>query len=180
MTWCSRSELPPTARKLVLTAHIVVSVGWVGAVTSFVALAVTALLARDDETVRGVVIAMDLTARAVIVPLSLASLLTGLVQSLGSRWGLFRHYWVLAKLVINLFADVILLMYLPALEDWSERARAASSAELDAQRDFSPLLHSTAALLLLVVATVLAVYKPRGITPYGWRRQQARLTVPSS
>jgi hypothetical protein len=44
-------------------------------------------------------------------------------------------------------------------------------------RNASPLLHAVAALLLLLVATTLAVYKPRGMTPYGRRRQRAAAAV---
>ena len=35
----------------------------------------------------------------------------------------------------------------------------------------SYLLHSGGGLLALLVTTVLAVYKPQGLTPYGWRKQ---------
>jgi hypothetical protein len=165
------------ARRLLLTAHVVASVGSVGAVAGFLALALASLLSSDPVTVGGAVFAMDLTARFVIVPVSLASLLTGLVQSLGTTWGLFRHYWVLAKLVINLFANVVLLMYLPGLGAWSQAVRTASGAQILAHRDLSPVLHSAAAVLLLIGAAALGVYKPRGITRYGWRRQQTRLVV---
>jgi hypothetical protein len=34
--------------------------------------------------------------------------------------------------------------------------------------------YAVAALLVLVVATVLSVYKPRGVTPYGWRKHDQR------
>ncbi|MGH2772099.1 MAG: DUF2269 domain-containing protein [Actinomycetota bacterium] len=114
---------------------------------------------------------MDFSARAVIVPLSFASLITGLVQSLGTHWGLFRHHWVLAKLVINVFANAVLLIYLPSLERLGAAAAEAGSGELAALRDSSPILHSSAALALLLVATVLGVYKPRGLTKYGWNRR---------
>lgn len=56
--------------------------------------------------VRAAYLAMDLTGRFVIVPLSLGSLLTGRVQSLGTTWGLFRHYWVLMKFQITILATV--------------------------------------------------------------------------
>ena len=59
---------------------------------------------------------MELTGWVVLVPLSLASLATGLVCSLGSVWGLFRHYWVLFKLAINLVATIVLLLYMQTLE----------------------------------------------------------------
>jgi hypothetical protein len=110
----------------------------------------------------------------VLVPLALASLLTGLVQSFGTTWGLFQHYWVLFKLGINVFATIVLLMYTQTLE---HLARVASStSDLSALRSSSPLLHAGAALVLLLVATTLAVFKPRGMTPYGQRRQPTRLS----
>jgi hypothetical protein len=39
-------------------------------------------------------------------------------------------------------------------------------------RSVSPVLHAALALLLLLTATTLAVYKPRGMTPYGQRKQR--------
>jgi hypothetical protein len=38
----------------------------------------------------------------------------------------------------------------------------------------SPLIHTGAALALLLVAMILAVYKPRGMTAYGQRKQRER------
>jgi hypothetical protein len=91
--------MAPRLRKFTLTAHVAFSVGWLGAVAGFLALAVAGLTSQDAQTVRAAYLAMELTAWFVIAPLSLASLLTGLVQSLGTTWGLFRHYWVVAKLL---------------------------------------------------------------------------------
>ena len=165
--------MSPDMRKLALTAHVTASVGWLGAVTGFLALAVAGLTSQDAQIVRAAYLAMDLTGWFVIVPLSFASLLTGLIQALGTKWGLFRHYWVLAKLLINVFANIVLLMYMPTLSYLAGQASEAKfpGADLGGLRDPSPVLHSTAALLLLLVATVLGVYKPRGMTKYGWRKQ---------
>ncbi|MFN2489150.1 MAG: DUF2269 domain-containing protein [Actinomycetota bacterium] len=165
-------------RKFVLTTHITSSVGWLGAVAVVLALAVAGLLSEDAETVRGGYLAMEPITWFILVPLSFASLLTGLVQSLGATWGLFRHYWVLAKLVINIFANVILLMYTQTISYIADVAAetTSSSAALRALA-FSPLLHAGGALLLLLVATVLSVYKPRGLTRYGWRKQREERTA---
>jgi hypothetical protein len=97
---------------------------------------------------------------------------TGIVQSLGTPWGLFRHYWVLFKLLINLFATVVLLMYMETFRVIAAVA-ADPSADLGVVRNPSPVLHAVLALLLVAVATVLGVYKPRGMTRYGWRKQHA-------
>jgi uncharacterized membrane protein len=162
--------MPPRLRKLVLTAHVTASVGWLGAVACYLALTVVGLTSQDPRTVRGVYLVMEPAAWLVLVPAAFASLLTGLVQSLGSTWGLFRHYWVVFKLVINLFATAVLLLY---METFRVMARVAAdpSAELGMVRNASPGLHAALALLLLLAATVLAVYKPRGMTPYGLRKQ---------
>ena len=64
---------------------------------------------------RAAYIAMELTGWFVIVPLSLASLLTGLVQSLGTTWGLFRHYWVLVKFLLTIGATIVLLLHMPTV-----------------------------------------------------------------
>jgi uncharacterized membrane protein len=161
--------LPPSLQKLVLTAHVSASVGWLGAVTAFLALAVVGLASPDADTVRGAYLVMEPAAWYVLVPLALASLVTGLVQALGTTWGLFRHYWVLFKLLINVVATIVLLMYMGTFRSMANVA-ADPSSDLAAVRNPSPLLHAGAALLLLLAATTLAVYKPRGLTRYGQRK----------
>ncbi len=168
--------LTPRLRKFALTAHVTSSVGWLGAVVVFLALAVVGLTSQDAQTVRGAYLVMEPTARLVLVPLAFASLLTGLVQSLGTPWGLVRHYWVLFKLLITVVATIVLLMYMETFRVMAGVA-ADPSAELGVVRNVSPMLHAALALLGLVVATVLAVYKPRGMTRYGRRKRDGRPKV---
>ena len=163
--------MPPAVRKFALTAHVAFSVGWLGAVVVFLALTVVGLTSHDEQTVRGVYLVMEPAAWFVLVPLAFASLLTGIVQSLGTTWGLFRHYWVVFKLVITLFATTILLIYMDTFR-YMAAAAADPTVELVKVRNTSPGLHAALALLVLLTATVLAVYKPRGITPYGQRKQR--------
>ena len=166
--------MSPRLRRFALTAHITASVGWLGAIIGFLALAVAGTASGDVETVRSAYLMMEMLGWFVLVPFAIASLVTGLVQSLGTKWGLFRHYWVLAKLLINLFATVVLLAYMQTLGELSEVTAAASLADLAAVRSPSPLIHAGAALGLLLVAMILAVYKPRGMTAYGQRKQRER------
>jgi len=154
--------LGPGLRKAVLTTHVTTSVGWLGAVAAFLALSIAGLTSHDVQLVRAAELGMVWMGWSVLVPLSLASLLTGLLQSLGTEWGLFRHYWILAKLLINVFADIVLLLFVQSLG-------SASYMRSDA-----PPVHAVVALLLLLVATTLSVCKLRGLTPYGWRRQLQR------
>jgi hypothetical protein len=162
----------PWVRKLALTAHVVSSVGWLGAVATFLALAAAGLASDDAELVRAAYLAMDVTAWFVIVPLAFASFLTGVIQSLGTPWGLVRHYWVLMKLVLTVFATVVLLLQLEAIGYVADESRETllSRTDLRGART-SLLLHAGGGLLVLLTTTILAVYKPRGMTRYGRRKQ---------
>ncbi|HYG56689.1 MAG TPA: hypothetical protein VD902_01285 [Symbiobacteriaceae bacterium] len=165
--------MTPGVRKFMLTVHITTSVGWIGAVFAYLALAIVTRTSQDAEMVRAAILALEPIYRFALVPLALASLLFGLVQSLGTPWGLFRHYWVLFKLFLTLLATVVLLSYAQTIDSMVSRAAAANGAGLlTLQPD---LLHPGVGLLVLLLTTVLSVYKPRGVTPYGWRKQREEL-----
>jgi hypothetical protein len=162
--------MPPRLRKFALAAHLAFSVGWIGTVVAYLALGVAAVTSQDAQTVRAAWIAMELIGWYVIVPLALASLLTGLVMALGTKWGLFRHYWVLFSLVLTILATVVLLLHMPDVSVLADVAQEAQGATLDGLG--GDLLHPGLGLVVLLVIQVLNVYKPRGMTRYGWRKQQ--------
>lgn len=171
--------IAPWLRKFTLTAHVTSSVGWLGAVVGVLALAIAGMTSQDAQVVRAAYLAMELIGWFVLVPLAFASLLTGLAQSLGTAWGLFRHYWVLFKLLMNIGAIIVLLMYTQTLSYLADVAgqTTLSKSDLGMLRTPSVVLHAVLALLLLLVATVLAVYKPRGMTAYGARKQREQRTA---
>lgn len=162
--------MAPGLRKLVLTVHLTVSVGWIGAVAAYLALGVSAVTSQEAQTVRATWIAMELTGWFVIVPLAFAALLTGLVMSLGTPWGLFRHYWVLISLALTLLSVVVLLLHMPTVSALADVARETDRAGLTGLG--GDLLHPSVGLVVLIGIAALNVYKPRGLTPYGWRREQ--------
>ena len=159
-------------RKFVLTAHVTFSVGWLGAVVSFLALALVGLMSTEDQSVRAAYVAMEWITWYVIVPLAIASLVSGVVQSLGTNWGLFRHYWVIAKFLITIVATILLMVHTRPIGILADAA----------QQVVIPISHyrglqiqligdAIAAIVLLLTATVLSVYKPLGLTAYGRRKQ---------
>ena len=159
----------PALRRVTFTTHITSSVGWVGAAMAFLALAVIGVTSEDERTVRGAYLVMAPAAWFVLVPLAHASLLSGIALSLGTTWGLFRHYWVVLKLGITVFSTVILLIYVGTFRQMAGVA-ADPVVDLAMVRNASPIVHAILALVLLVAATVLGVYKPFGMTAYGERR----------
>ena len=170
--------MAPGLRKFVLAAHLTFSIGWIGAVIAYLALGVSSVTSQDALTVRGAWVAMELTGWYVIVPLALAALLTGLVISMGTKWGLFRHYWVLISLALTILATVVLLLHMPTVSLMADAAREADAADLGGLG--GDLLHPGVGLLVLLVITALNVYKPRGMTRYGWRKQHEERTVSQS
>jgi hypothetical protein len=162
--------MPPGLRKLVLTAHLTCSVGWIGAVVAYLALGVAAAAGGDAATARAAWLGMEVVGWWAIAPLALTALLTGLAISLATPWGVFRHYWVLLSLVLTGFAAAVLLLDQPAVSAGAAAARAADGAALRGLGGDLP--HAGGGLLVLLVVAALNVYKPRGLTPYGWRKQQ--------
>lgn len=164
--------LAPGVRKLVLTAHLTVSLGWMGGVVAFLALVVAAMTREDAESLRAAWVAMAMTGWFAIVPLALASLLTGLVMSLGTKWGLFRHYWTLVSFLLTLLAVAVLLGNLQTVSAFARMAADPGGGDAGQLRRglLGELLHAGGGLLLLVVIEVLNVSKPPGLTRYGHRR----------
>lgn len=169
-------QMTPTLRKLALTAHIIFSVGWLGAAATYLVVAVGALVSGDAARMREVYPFLERVGWSAIVPLCVAALVSGLVQSLGTRWGLFRHYWVVAKLALTLFASAVLLVHLPAV---SAAARNAAISVATAPvsphgpgRQAGPapiVIHAAGGVAVLTAIAALSVFKPWGLTAHGRR-----------
>lgn len=159
-------------RKFALAVHLVASVGWIGAVLAYVALGITARASDETATVRAAWVSMELIGWYVLVPSALGSLLTGIVLALGTKWGLFRYYWVVCALVLTTLATVVLVLHMPDVSAMTDVARTADASHLRAMG--GDLFHSLLGLGVLLVVLVLNIYKPPGLTRYGWRRQHER------
>lgn len=167
--------MTPRLHQFALTAHITFSVGWLGAVVAYLALAIAALTSHEVSMVRAAYFSMEWIGWLVIVPFSLAALLTGLVQSLGTQWGLFRHYWILVKFLLTTGGTIVLLLHMPAVSLMSEIAADATFSSVDFRALRIQLVaHAAGGLLVLLAATTLSVYKPWGMTPYARRKQHER------
>ena len=158
-------SLSPAWRKLVLVLHVTSSLGFVGAIAAFLALAIAGATARPDLAY-AVYQAMPIVTWQAIVPLAFTTLLIGVLQSLGTPWGLFRYYWVIVKLVLTIIAVAVLMLQTQTIDTL---ALAASGGNLEgyASARFSMMLHGAGGIGVLLIATILSVYKPRGLTRYG-------------
>lgn len=158
----------PGMRRLLLTTHVATSVGLLGAVGAFLSLAVAGLAAPQAGP--AIYPAMDLITQAVIVPLALAGLLLGILQSLVTQWGLVRHYWVVTKLILTIIVAVVLFLQTGNIRALASLSTAELATAAMAGARFSMVLHAGGGLVVLLGITVLSIYKPRGLTRYGWSR----------
>jgi hypothetical protein len=164
--------MSPGLRKIALASHLAASVGWVGAVAGYLALDVTVSTSQDPQLVRAAWIAMGLMVAWAIVPLAIGALLTGLVMSLGTRWGLFRHWWVLISFLLTVVSFLVLLSETRVISASAAIAAAPTTPDTELLALPGTLAHSIGGMVVLLVIQVLNVYKPQGLTRYGWRKQQ--------
>lgn len=165
----ARRMKPPT-RKLLLTVHIVFSVGWVGAVLAYLALAVTGLASGATPRITAAYLAMEMVARWVIVPCSLLAVVSGVVQSLVTEWGLVRHYWIFVKLVLSVVATAILILHFRVIVQMAAHAAEAMVRPGEAMSLRVPLLvHAAGGLIVLLAITGISIFKPWGLTPWAHR-----------
>jgi len=164
--------MPSALRKFALAAHLTSSVGWIGGVIAYLALDVTVATSEDPQTLRAVWTAMGLVAAWAIVPLAFAALLSGVVMSVGTKWGLFRHWWVLISLVLTIVATLVLVSEAGVISRIAAIAADPTTSDDELRALPGTLPHSAGGLVVLLVIQVLNVYKPRGMTAYGWRKQR--------
>ncbi len=163
--------MSPSLRKFALTVHVTSSIGWFGAVAAFLALSIAGMISQNPQLVRAAYLVMGVATWFVIVPLALISLLSGVVSSLGTRWGLFRYHWVLVKLVITVLATIVLLIHTQPIDLLTGLAAKTAVSAYPYALQLQMVVASSAALVALLVLTALSVYKPRGMTRYGQRKQ---------
>jgi hypothetical protein len=165
--------LTPRLRKAAFLAHVTFSVGWLGAVVAYLALAVGGLRTQDALVARSSYLSMELVGWSVIIPFSIAALASGLVQSLGTEWGVFRHYWIAVKFFAGTAASLVLLTHMQVVGQMADVARETtlSGGEFGGLR-LQLVVHAVGGLAILLGATVISIYKPWGLTPYGRRKKE--------
>lgn len=166
--------LSPPLRKLALAVHLTTSVGWIGAIAAYLALDLAVATSNDPMTLRAAYLGMGAIAGRVIVPLALSAVVTGLVVSVGTKWGLVHHWWVVVSLALTTFATVVLLVETGTIAAYAAVAADPATTEAELRGLGSTLVHSIGGTLVLVVVLVLNVYKPPGLTPFGWRDRRSR------
>lgn len=170
--------LPRRVRRALIVLHVAVSVGWLGVSFGLLALAVTARFTDDPATVNVAYRAMSILAESIIVPVSLVSLVSGIVLATGRPWGLTRHYWIVVKLVLTLITTALSIFALRALIAGAVEALAAGAARPDDRTANDLTIAPTVATLTYTAIVAISVLKPWGrVTAFGRPSGPARERV---
>jgi hypothetical protein len=164
--------LSPQTRKLAVAIHIIVSVGLLGVSAAFLVLSTAALLTADATLSQAAYRVMGIFTRGPVPVLAVSALVSGIVLSLGTKWGLFQHTWIVVKLVMTV--AVILngaFVIGPGVDRAYTATVEATSLAATGDAPMVLLVANLANVLMLGAATAISVYKPWGALP---GRQPAR------
>ena len=147
-----RRRLSRRARHIVLTIHIVTSVGLLGDSAGYLALAIRTSTIDDPALVHDSLETLNMFSLVFGIPLSFGALLSGLALGIGTRWGVFKYPWVVAKLAL-----IVTVVLVGAFV-----IGPASNQMLDGEGDTTGRLIAAAAydVVALTAATAISVFKP--------------------
>ncbi|GAA4018357.1 hypothetical protein GCM10022247_47340 [Allokutzneria multivorans] len=160
-------QFKPRARKLALLVHVLFGVAWIGFEVMVLILAITGVTTENPRVLHAAYVVLGEFGPALYAPFSFGTLVSGIVLSVGTHWGLVKHYWVVAKLAISV-ATLLggNLVIAGLMRDAGERVLGADIDTLDASAvgsiQNSLLMNAIVVITLLVFATVLSYYKPWG------------------
>lgn len=170
-------KLSRPARRAHLVVHVLASAGWLGLTVGLLALGITANTTGAPVVVEASVRDMKLFADWLLLPVAFLTLLSGLVLSLGTPWGLARYRWVWTKFWLTLATATATVFALrPEVNAAADTVAAGSPLPDGGDLLTGPIVSLTA----YVFMTVISVLKPWGLTRRGWRlRAAARGEAPA-
>ncbi|MEV0929929.1 DUF2269 domain-containing protein [Streptomyces phaeochromogenes] len=164
-------KLSRPARRATLVVHVAASAGWLGLTLGLLALGITATTTGAAVTVDASVRAMKLFADWLLLPVAFLTLVSGLVLSLGTPWGLARHRWVYIKFWLTLATITATVFALRPGVGSAVTAVSAGGPLPDAGDVlFGPIVSLSAYLFM----TVISVLKPWGLTRRGRRLREQK------
>jgi len=160
----SRALLGPHGRKALLSAHVVCSVGWLGAAAAGLALSLVAAATADPALRIGVYQALHSLDGVLLLPAAIAALVSGVLVAVTSRWGLTRHVWVIVKSALAVIATIAFVAFASgAIGDVLATLVAAPDSTVGAGGT-QVVVAWLGIVGVLVADVVLSVVKPWGRT----------------
>lgn len=161
-------KLSRPARRATLVVHVIAAAGWLGLTLGLLALASAAITTDSASVTEAAARSMKIFADWLVLPLALLTLLSGLLLSLGTPWGLARHRWVYTKFWLTLATTAASAFALrPGINDTVATVSAGAPVTDPTGLIAGPIVSLSAYLFM----TVISVLKPWGLTRRGQKRR---------
>lgn len=164
-------KLSRTARRATLVVHVTAAAGWLGLTLGLLALSLAAITTDSAAVIEAAARSMKLFADWLVLPLALLTLLSGLLLSLGTPWGLARHRWVYTKFWLTLATTAASAFALrPGINDTVATVSAGDPVTDPTGLIAGPIVSLSAYLFM----TVVSVLKPWGLTRRGRKQRDQK------
>lgn len=158
-------KMSASQQKFLKFLHLVSAGLWLSCVMVLALLPIISTQTDSGDEIYMYNLAYHFIDMFVLTPASLFTLMTGLFYSLFTKWGFFRHGWLIYKWIITLFIIITGTFYLGPMV--TELLEIADTKRITALQDQYYMQGQTIGLyaaiintLLLVVAVLVSVYKP--------------------
>lgn len=163
-------QLSRPARRALLVLHVAVSVSWLGLTLGLLTLSITGYTAGSPEMAAVAYRAMKIFGDWLVLPIALVALVSGLVLSLGTPWGLARHRWVFVKFWLTVVTVLLSVFSLrPGIDQLAAEAAAGAPTP-----DINLVVAPAVATATYLFITAISVLKPWGLTRRGRRLRAAQ------
>jgi hypothetical protein len=160
-------KLGATERRWLLTLHLLFSGLMLGEAFVFLILSITAASTNDAGVLQACYTSMHVLAKTAVRYSVIFAIITGILLSVRTHWGLFKFYWIIAKEGLTLLSVALgpIGMYV-----WTLKAVKLTSAEgLSVLQDPAFIVNRgelwtgiILQILSLSAILVISVFKPWG------------------
>jgi hypothetical protein len=161
-----------TQRRWLLTIHLLFSAIMFGVAVAFLILSIAAANTSDEGVLKACYTSMHVLAKTSVKVSTIGTLVTGILLSVLTQWGLFKYYWIIAKEVLTVLSIVLgpIGMYF-----WTLKAVTLTTAEgLNALHDQAFIVNNVQLWIgiILQIISLIAMFIISVFKPWGPRKQK--------
>ena len=169
-----RNKITIRQKRWLLSAHILCAVAWLGAALCSLIFSLTALFTIDAHLLNATYVFADILDKAILRGGAIGALITGILLSVLTQWGLIRFYWIIVKEIVSVLCIVVGII----ISGWNDNA-ISLTAHKGLQVFHNPLYLTNRTLVFMGICfqilalsgvIVISVFKPWGQR----KRQESR------
>ncbi|CAH1201890.1 hypothetical protein [Paenibacillus sp. JJ-223] len=147
--------------------HVISASSWIGGTLGMLLLGLYLYSAANGEQLAYTLASMEIIDENLLKYPALMTLLTGILLSIWTQWGLVKHYWIVIKLILTLTTILIGIFFLnhwtASLVDMvSETGFATLQDHNFRSKWLAILLTASFNLLCLFIMVFITYFKPFG------------------